>query len=909
MADFLQEPNHLGPIHFPFVPSRAVTFGELHFFQANDGLHGRELWRSDGTREGTAMLRDICPGICSATPGSFGLVEANGLLFFSAWDGERGMELWATDGTAEGTRLVHDVAPGPESANPALLASLGDAVVFPAWDPARERELWVSDGTRDGTEPVTSLDASARVSAPVAVGSVAYFGVGSASGIGQLWVTDGTAAGTREVFDFGEGALLAAETDIEHVHWSSLQGDLLVFAAHDGSGFSTWRSDGTTEGTFAVDAAQETASSQFTEALGRVFFNAGDATLWVTDGSVEGTIALTQADQVGDRGCNPWRLTATSTKLLFVCGDAGTGNELFASDGTPEGTGLVKDIVPGTASSLLSTTALIWGGDFLAWPSLGNGALFFADEGEAGISPWFSDGTTVGTVRLLPSGTVESFGVLNQIGASHPGETVFWAGSLLQPTLYKTDGTPEGTVSLGPMHHVTSSFAGDLFDFGGERAYVGAWFVGSSETERRHWVVDGSELFPGDSVFPPFDRTRPLLSAPIAAGGRVFIESPESGLYSTAPDLSDLQQVSQDSGLGLTLFDSAASGQLLVRAQPSVSGEPSVLETTDPITSASTFLSGPEVPTFPVDGMNAFTLGGGRLFLPSLGGLWSVDGNASLLNSESTVTESDSFARLDGGQVALTASTEAGGREPWAVDPETGLATELPVQAGPGSGAYRVGQRVRWTQLDEAFRSSEAWEPPETYAGLGDLYLFAGEDGTSGVELWATTAEGPPFLVRDIVTGSGSSFPQALQAAAGFVFFRANDGVHGSELWVTDGTEQGTVMLRDIRAGAESSLPTDLTAVDGSLLFSAWDDEHGRELWISDGTPAGTVLRHEIAPGPLPSSPTEFLVQDGRVLFAANDGTGFELWAIDRPVSKSFGEIFRTGFESGNTSSWTQAND
>ncbi|MEM6704838.1 MAG: hypothetical protein AAF690_19120, partial [Acidobacteriota bacterium] len=118
-----------------------------------------------------------------------------------------------------------------------------------------------------------------------------------------------------------------------------------------------------------------------------------------------------------------------------------------------------------------------------------------------------------------------------------------------------------------------------------------------------------------------------------------------------------------------------------------------------------------------------------------------------------------------------------------------------------------------------------------------------------------------------------------------------------------------TVMLRDIRAGAESSLPTDLTAVDGSLLFSAWDDEHGRELWISDGTPAGTVLRHEIAPGPLPSSPTEFLVQDGRVLFAANDGTGFELWAIDRPVSKSFGEIFRTGFESGNTSSWTQAND
>ena len=74
----------------------------------------------------------------------------------------------------------------------------------------------------------------------------------------------------------------------------------------------------------------------------------------------------------------------------------------------------------------------------------------------------------------------------------------------------------------------------------------------------------------------------------------------------------------------------------------------------------------------------------------------------------------------------------------------------------------------------------------------------------------------------------------------GTLYFWANDGVSGYELWKSDGTEAGTVRVKDINAGARpvrSRLP--LTNVGGTLYFSADDGTSGCELWKSDGTEAG----------------------------------------------------------------------
>src|SRR5262245_13447234 len=66
-------------------PTELVALGSGSFFAAEDGIHGVELWKSDGTAAGTALVKDINPGRSSAFPRS--LINANGTLFFTADDG------------------------------------------------------------------------------------------------------------------------------------------------------------------------------------------------------------------------------------------------------------------------------------------------------------------------------------------------------------------------------------------------------------------------------------------------------------------------------------------------------------------------------------------------------------------------------------------------------------------------------------------------------------------------------------------------------------------------------------------------------------------------------------------------------------------------------------------------------
>jgi ELWxxDGT repeat protein len=170
----------------------------------------------------------------------------------------------------------------------------------------------------------------------------------------------------------------------------------------------------------------------------------------------------------------------------------------------------------------------------------------------------------------------------------------------------------------------------------------------------------------------------------------------------------------------------------------------------------------------------------------------------------------------------------------------------------------------------------------------GQLF-FSADDGTNGRELWVSdgTDAGTAMLV-DIQAGhKKGSAPDHLTLFQGQIFFSADDGINGRELWVTDGSAAGTALFKDINAGTNiGSSPSGLVVFNNALYFAADDGINGREVWSSDGTAAGTALAHDINAGSGASMPAELAVADNKLYFQADGGTdGVELWVIEPSVS------------------------
>jgi ELWxxDGT repeat protein len=275
-------------------------------FTADDGIHGIELWKSDGTEAGTVLVKDIYPG-ANIFGAGFPKVVVDNLLYFIGNDGVHGRQLWKSDGTETGTIMIKDLSAGGTSGSITGITEVDEGVVFIV----DRDQLWKTNGTEAGTLLLKKLDdineRFPKFSSTQIISNGPYLYVLSTNsdgvnGTSKLWKSDGTEAGTAIIKTFSSGQSVTFLKFIEGV---------LYFSGDDGMH--------------------------------------GDE-LWKTDGTEIGTVMVKDIN-LGEENSNPSFLTEIEGTIYFSADDGLHGEELWQTDGTEAGTELVSDIAEGTLSS------------------------------------------------------------------------------------------------------------------------------------------------------------------------------------------------------------------------------------------------------------------------------------------------------------------------------------------------------------------------------------------------------------------------------------------------------------------------------------------------------------------------------------------------------------------------------
>ncbi|HRO46539.1 ELWxxDGT repeat protein [Agriterribacter sp.] len=345
-------------------PKFLTLYNNAIYFSAVDGVHGRELWKSDGTEAGTVMVKDIRPGSTGSDPEW--LAVSNGVLYFSANDGVNGGELWRSDGTEAGTVMVTDLTPN-NNTYPFQLTDV-DGVLFFAISNSNpvvaNRGLWKSDGTAAGTVKVAGT-----YNNTVGSGFITPTDLVNVNGtlffIGQwpslpssttLWKSDGTEAGTVMVstnttrFMYG----------IQPAYLAALNNEVYFAADIDTEdGGALWKSDGTEAGTLVVrdmDINSTDGGVQHLTNINNTLYFSGfpgasaNTELWKSDGTSAGTVFVKDINP-GSSGSNSSNFTDHAGRVYFVANTADYGYEIWATDGTETGTVLVADLYPEAGST------------------------------------------------------------------------------------------------------------------------------------------------------------------------------------------------------------------------------------------------------------------------------------------------------------------------------------------------------------------------------------------------------------------------------------------------------------------------------------------------------------------------------------------------------------------------------
>jgi len=430
-------------------------------FSASSPEAGIEPWVSDGTPEGTHLIRDIRPGSLDSMfrgDRSEFLIRLGDKVYFRAYNGKR-MDFWESDGSAVGTKPFF--RPLYESSEPSAITTGGMAkgLSYFTEDLVRPK-LWVTDGTESGTRLIREMD-SPSLGIPVELPDCMVF-----SNASRVWRTDGTAAGTYPITD----------ATIEPFELQAGEGGEKAYVrGWQAVTRKIWEVDGSIGGTREI-VSEANLPGAYLEALavpageGPVFFRLAEFEWtrdyfepWAWNSKTGRTEKI--LDIEGISGSRPLDFTAFNSRYWFTA-KVFEGINFYSTNGTAGGTQLVKVIESGFVSPGFTEMVTAQSG------------IYFTVRGAL----WFSDGTSGGTVKLGPAGGAKRLTPL--------GDRCFYTiqTSENERKLMVAGRTPGSIVDLKTMSTDPAFFSiemavlGDLLYFNAE----------DEATGEELWVSDGT---------------------------------------------------------------------------------------------------------------------------------------------------------------------------------------------------------------------------------------------------------------------------------------------------------------------------------------------------------------------------------------------------------------------------------